>query len=106
MLTELFYQNVRPLANPRLAVPRKMIGRGFLSWVGRDRRISFRIRLSHHQQPVPQPRRSTIRFYSYKHTMMPYGNPVVPDEGARTEIVELVPFGCTTLRLTCFTVCR
>jgi len=38
--------------------------------------------------------------------MMPYGNPVVPDEGARTEIVELVPFGCTTLRLTCFTVCR
>lgn len=38
--------------------------------------------------------------------MMPYGNPVVADEGARTETVELVPFGCTTLRLTWFTVCR
>jgi len=45
-------------------------------------------------------------FHSHKHTMMPYGNPVVPDEGAKTETVELVPFGCTTLRLTCFTVCR
>jgi hypothetical protein len=37
VLAELFYQNVRPVANRQHAVARKMIGRGFLSWVGRDR---------------------------------------------------------------------
>jgi hypothetical protein len=37
VLAELFYQNVGLVANRRRAVPRKMIGRDFLSWVGRDR---------------------------------------------------------------------
>ena len=45
-------------------------------------------------------------FGSHKHTMMPYGNPVTPDEGAKVEDVELVPFGCTVLRMACFTVCK
>lgn len=45
-------------------------------------------------------------FNSHKHTMMPYGNPVTPDESAKTENVELVPFGCTVLRMACFTVCK
>ena len=45
-------------------------------------------------------------FGSHKHTMMPYGNPVTPDEGAKVESVELVPFGCTVLRMACFTVCK
>jgi DUF1680 family protein len=39
-----------------------------------------------------------------KNTPMAYGNPVTAD--STTEIVELVPFGCTNLRLTCFTVCK
>ena len=35
---------------------------------------------------------------------MPYENPVHPDDGANVEIVELVPFGCTLLRQSCFPV--
>jgi len=45
-------------------------------------------------------------FGSQTHTLLPYGNPVDPDEGAQVENVELVPFGCTVLRLACFTVCN
>ena len=45
-------------------------------------------------------------FNAHKHTLPPYGNPVTPDEGAKVENVELVPFGCTVLRMACFTVCR
>lgn len=45
-------------------------------------------------------------FNSHKHTMLPYGNPVTPDEGAKVENVELVPFGCTVLRMACFTICK
>lgn len=45
-------------------------------------------------------------FWSQKYTMRPYGNPVTPDEGAKVENVELVPFGCTVLRMACFTVCK
>lgn len=45
-------------------------------------------------------------FNSHKCTMLPYGNPVTPDEGAKVENVELVPFGCTVLRMACFTVCQ
>ncbi len=44
-------------------------------------------------------------FRSHKHTLLPYGNPVPADEGAKAENVELVPFGCTVLRMACFTVC-
>lgn len=36
--------------------------------------------------------------------MLPCANPVTPDEGAKTENVELVPFGCTVFRMTCFMV--
>jgi hypothetical protein len=39
-----------------------------------------------------------------KHTLLGYGNPVTAD--AASELVELVPIGCTTLRLTCFPVCK
>jgi len=45
-------------------------------------------------------------FKSHKHTLLPYGNPVVPDKDAKAENVELVPFGCTVLRVACFTVCK
>lgn len=45
-------------------------------------------------------------FGSHKHTMLPYGNPITPDEGAKIESVELVPFGCTVLRMACFTICK
>ncbi len=45
-------------------------------------------------------------FRAFKHTLLPYGNPVTPDEGAKVENIELVPFGCTVLRMTCFTVCK
>lgn len=45
-------------------------------------------------------------FNSHQHTLLPYGNPVTPDEGAKVEDVELVPFGCTVLRMACFTVCK
>lgn len=45
-------------------------------------------------------------FYAQAHTLLPYGNPVDADEGAQVENVELVPFGCTVLRLACFTVCK
>lgn len=37
-------------------------------------------------------------------TPLPYGNPVRPDEGAEVETVELVPYGATNLRLTCFPI--
>jgi hypothetical protein len=39
-----------------------------------------------------------------KSTPMPYGNPVTAD--STTEIIELVPYGCTNLRMSCFTVCK
>ena len=45
-------------------------------------------------------------FYAHKHTLLPYANPASPDEGAKTESVELVPFGCTVLRMACFTICE
>lgn len=35
---------------------------------------------------------------------MPFGNPVTPDEGTSIETIELVPFGCTLLRQSCFPV--
>ncbi|MBQ6621011.1 MAG: glycoside hydrolase family 127 protein [Thermoguttaceae bacterium] len=37
-------------------------------------------------------------------TPLPYGNPVRPDEGAEVEQIELVPYGATNLRLTCFPI--
>jgi len=39
-----------------------------------------------------------------KISLMPYGNPVTADSTA--EIVELVPYGSTNLRMSCFTVCK
>ena len=33
------------------------------------------------------------------HTLTFYGNPVVPDEDSEIEKIELVPFGCTNLRM-------
>ena len=35
---------------------------------------------------------------------MPFGNPVLPDEEAVSEMIELVPYGCTMLRQSCFPV--
>jgi hypothetical protein len=37
-----------------------------------------------------------------KVSMMPYGNPVTAD--STTEIIEMVPYGSTNLRMSCFTV--
>jgi uncharacterized protein len=37
-------------------------------------------------------------------TLMAYGNPVSAD--STSEIVELVPYGCSNLRMSCFTVCK
>ena len=45
-------------------------------------------------------------FHHLHHTLPPYGNPVTPDENAAVERVELVPYGCTNLRLTCFPVTK
>ncbi|MDD4871368.1 MAG: glycoside hydrolase family 127 protein [Kiritimatiellae bacterium] len=39
-----------------------------------------------------------------KHTGLAYDNPVTAEP--KTELVELVPYGCTILRLTCFTICK
>ena len=39
-----------------------------------------------------------------KNTPMAYGNPVTAD--STTEIIELVPYGCTNLRMSCFPVCK
>jgi hypothetical protein len=39
-----------------------------------------------------------------KSTAMAYGNPVTAD--STSEIVELVPYGCANLRMSCFTVCK
>ncbi|MDO4587951.1 MAG: glycoside hydrolase family 127 protein [Planctomycetia bacterium] len=44
------------------------------------------------------------RFHDQAHNMMPYGNPVKADKNAQIEFRELVPYGCTILRLTCFPV--
>ncbi len=37
-------------------------------------------------------------------TLMAYGNPVTADSAS--EIVELVPYGCANLRMSCFTICK
>jgi len=37
---------------------------------------------------------------------IPYENPATPDDQAKVEYVELVPFGCSTMRQTCFTVVK
>jgi uncharacterized protein len=42
--------------------------------------------------------------YNQRNTPMAYGNPAAAN--STTEIIELVPYGCTNLRLTCFTVCK
>jgi uncharacterized protein len=39
-----------------------------------------------------------------RNTPMPYGNPVTAD--STSQIVEMIPYGCTNLRMTCFTVCK
>ncbi|MEI6780203.1 MAG: beta-L-arabinofuranosidase domain-containing protein [Verrucomicrobiota bacterium] len=39
-----------------------------------------------------------------RHTGLAYDNPTRAE--AKTELVDLVPYGCTILRLTCFTVCK
>ncbi len=39
-----------------------------------------------------------------KSTSMAYGNPVTAN--STTEIIELVPYRCTNLRMSCFTVCK
>ena len=38
-----------------------------------------------------------------RHTPMAYGNPVTADSAS--QIIEMVPYGCTNLRMTCFPVC-
>ena len=45
-----------------------------------------------------------IPWLRQRSTPMAYGNPVTAD--TETEIIELVPYGCTNLRQTCFTVCK
>jgi DUF1680 family protein len=39
-----------------------------------------------------------------QHTSLAYDNPVTAE--TKTEFVDLVPYGCTVLRLACFTVCK
>ena len=42
------------------------------------------------------------RYGMSDHTTLPYGNPVRADEGQPLQNVELVPYGATNLRMTCF----
>ncbi len=51
-----------------------------------------------HRSAYAYPRNGQIN------TPMAYGNPVTADSAS--EIVEMVPYGCTNLRMTCFTVCK
>jgi hypothetical protein len=51
-----------------------------------------------HRSTYAYPRNGQIN------TPMAYGNPVTAD--SIPEIVELVPYGCSNLRITCFTVCK
>jgi DUF1680 family protein len=37
-------------------------------------------------------------------TLMAYGNPVTADSAS--EVIEMVPYGCANLRMSCFTVCK
>jgi len=37
-------------------------------------------------------------------TLMAYGNPVTADPAS--EVIEMVPYGCANLRMSCFTVCK
>jgi uncharacterized protein len=39
-----------------------------------------------------------------RNTPLAYGNPVTADSAS--QIVEMVPYGCTNLRMTCFTICQ
>ncbi|MEI6070236.1 MAG: beta-L-arabinofuranosidase domain-containing protein [Verrucomicrobiae bacterium] len=54
----------------------------------------------HRSQTAAYPRFTKVQ----KTTPLPYGNPVTADPKAET--VELVPFGCTILRMSCFTICK
>ncbi len=45
-------------------------------------------------------------FGTHQHTLLPYGNPVTSDPNAAPAPIQLVPFGCTVLRLTAFPVAK
>jgi uncharacterized protein len=55
--------------------------------------------------PMHRSKQAYTRFWgNQRNTPMAYGNPVTAD--STIEIIELVPYGCTNLRSTCFTVCK
>ncbi len=63
-----------------------------------DSPVKLEVPMHRSQQAYPVFRKTQ------KSTLMAYNNPVTAD--STTEIIELVPYGCTTLRLTYFTVCK
>jgi DUF1680 family protein len=46
----------------------------------------------------------TRNWNNQRNTPLAYGNPVTAD--STTEIIEMVPYGCTNLRMSCFTICK
>lgn len=63
-----------------------------------DSPLKLKVPMHRSEQAYPVFRDNNI------HTPMAYGNPVTSDSA--TEIIELVPYGCTNLRMSCFTVCK
>ena len=55
--------------------------------------------------PMHRSTHSYNKFWNTEiNTPVAYGNPVTAD--STTEIIEMVPFGCTNLRMSCFTICK
>lgn len=54
--------------------------------------------------PMVRSQKHAYLYHPKARFLLPYGNPVMPDKDAPIEQVELVPFGCTTLRIACFTL--